>query len=483
LALCALFGLALLSTPASAQQADGEATRDQAREHFDRGLRLFNEGDNGGALTEFQQAYQLVPHPLVLYNIGLVYEATKRPVDAVDTLDKLLQNPGNLPADRLNNARRVRDEQAARIGELEISANVSGAKVEVDGVGVAQLPLQAPLKLASGEHIIGIYATGYLPERRPVSIFGKNKAALKVDLTPLEGKPAQISVRTNVPDAEVFIDDKLVGITPLAASVPVAPGDRRVEVRRTGYTTASRQLSLGEGSSGDVVLELVEDAALLTTAGGTLVLEISETDPVVFLDGKSRGVYAAPLRVPPGRHALRIERGEFLPVERDITILASQTTTVTIALEPTPEKRAAYKQAAKTRRTWGWVATGAGSAIAVGSGVFLAINMQREDDKRKEVHEKGNSPDCVDNRNDKCSEEYNILVDELDDIIALEPIGWAGLGVGAAAAITGVVLLVTADDPDRYEPKPESDVFAGVKVLPNAWVGQGSLAVGAVGSF
>lgn len=481
---CSLVAFVLAAAPAAAQPAADDTTREQAREHFDRGLRLFNEGDNAGALAEFQQAYQLIQHPLVLYNIGLVYEATKRPVAAVEALDKLLQNPGNLTADRLSNARRVRDEQAARIGELEITANVPGAKVEVDGVGVAQLPLQEPLKLASGEHIIGIYATGYLPERRPVSIFGKSKATLNVELLALDGQPAQITVRTNVLDAEVWVDDKLVGLAPLPASIPVAPGDHRVEVRRTGYKTASRQLSLGEGSTGEVDLELVEDTASLTTSGGTLVLEISESDPVVFLDGKSRGVYAAPLRLPPGRHALRIERGEFLPVERDVSILANQTTTVTVALEPTAEKRAAYNQSTRSQRLWGWVTTGAGSALVLGSGAFLVINKGRENDKRAAIDEISGREECdglSPEYDPACTEEQNAEIENLDSILAQNTYGWVGAGVGAAAVITGVVLLVTADDPDRYEPKPESDVFA--RVIPNAWVGHGTLSVGAVGSF
>jgi hypothetical protein len=479
-----LVALALFSTRASAQAGGDEATREQARQHFDRGLRLFNEGDNAGALAEFQQAYQLIQHPLVLYNIGLVYEATQRPVAAVETLDKLLQNPGNLPADRLSNAKRVRDEQAARIGELEITSNVSGAKVEVDGVGVAQLPLKEPLKLASGEHIIGIYATGYLPERRPVSIFGKSKATLNVELSPLEGQPAQITVHANVPDAEVWVDDKLVGLAPLPASIPVAPGDHKVEVRRTGYKTASRQLSLGGGSTGEVDLELVEDPAALTSSGGTLVLEISETDPVVFLDGKSRGVYAAPLRLPPGRHALRIERGEFLPVERDISIIANQTTTVAIELEPTAEKRAAYNSSARSQQLWGWVATGVGSALMIGSGTFLVINQGREDDKREEIDEISSRDECNGQSPDydpACTEEHNAEIENLDSILAQNTYGWIGAGVGTAAVITGVVLLVTADDPDRYEPKPESDVFA--RVIPNAWVGNQSVGIGASGSF
>jgi len=486
LGLCSLLALGLVSAPAAAQPAADEATREDAREHFDRGLRLFNEGDNSGALAEFQQAYQLIPHPLVLYNIGLVYEATKRPVAAVETLDKLLQNPGNLPADRLSHAKKVRDEQAARIGELEITANVPGAKVEVDGVGVAELPLKAPLKLASGEHIIGIYVTGYLPERRPVSIFGNAKATLSVELSPVEGQLAQITVRTNVLDAEVLVDGKLAGLAPLAASIPVAPGDHNVEVRRAGYKTASRQLPVGGGSSAEVDLQLLEDTALTSTTGGTLVLEISETDPVVFLDGASRGVYAAPLRLPPGRHTLRIERGEFLPVDRDITILANQTTTVKIALEPTPEKRAAYNQSARSQHLWAWVATGAGAAVTVGSGAFLFINKGREDDKRELIDEISAREECDGRSPDfdpACAEELDSEIDNLDSILAQNTYGWVGVGVGAAAVITGVVLFATADDPDRYEPKPESDVFARVRVLPQAWLGDGSMGVGAVGSF
>ncbi|HEY6728411.1 MAG TPA: PEGA domain-containing protein, partial [Polyangiaceae bacterium] len=229
---------------------------------------------------------------------------------------------------------------------------------------------------------------------------------------------------------------------------------------------------------------LIEDPAALTSSGGTLVLEISETDPVVFVDGKSRGVYAAPLRLPPGRHALRIERGEFLPVERDISILANQTTTVSIALEPTAEKRAAYNSSARSQRLWGWVATGAGSALILGGGAFLVINQGREDDQRTEIDEISRREECDGQSNQydpACTEEHNAAIEDLDSILAQNSYGWIGAGVGAAAVITGVVLLVTSDDPDRYEPKPESDVFA--RVIPNAWLGNQSVGIGAVGSF
>ena len=50
---------------------------------------------------------------------------------------------------------------------------------------------------------------------------------------------------------------------------------------------------------------------------------------------------------------------------------------------------------------------------------------------------------------------------------SLEKYGWITAGVGAAALATGIVLLVINDDPNRYEPTPESDVFGRLWLLPS----------------
>src|SRR5262249_52833848 len=59
-----------------------DPTRAEAAERFDRAIRLVNDGDLTSALAEFQRAYALVPAVIVLYNVGLVYAALNRPVEA-----------------------------------------------------------------------------------------------------------------------------------------------------------------------------------------------------------------------------------------------------------------------------------------------------------------------------------------------------------------------------------------------------------------
>ncbi|MGD0053700.1 MAG: hypothetical protein ABSD03_17985, partial [Vulcanimicrobiaceae bacterium] len=118
----------------TAPRAPTAAVRAEAGERFDRGLRLFNGGDNAGALVEFRRAYELVPNVTVLYNIGLVYSQMSRAVEATDALNQVLAAPGQLSSERLAIARRTRDDQAARIAEIAVAANVEGARVEVDGI-------------------------------------------------------------------------------------------------------------------------------------------------------------------------------------------------------------------------------------------------------------------------------------------------------------------------------------------------------------
>src|SRR5260370_8717793 len=62
--------------------APSGAVKAEARERFDRGVRLFEKGENAGALAEFKRAYELIPNPLVLFNMGLVYPAINRPIAA-----------------------------------------------------------------------------------------------------------------------------------------------------------------------------------------------------------------------------------------------------------------------------------------------------------------------------------------------------------------------------------------------------------------
>src|SRR4029077_159084 len=106
------------------------------------------------------------------------------------------------------------------------------------------------------------------------------------------------------------------------------PGPHHIDLRRAGYTTAGADLTLGDGATGEVELEPTEDPSAPASSEPVLALNISESQPVVTVDGSPRGVYRVPLRLPAGPHHLLVERGDFLPMERDINLESGRTNAV-----------------------------------------------------------------------------------------------------------------------------------------------------------
>jgi hypothetical protein len=487
--LCAIVPSAALAQP----PPPGEGARTEARDRFDRGLKLFNDGDNPGALAEFKRAFELIPNPLVLYNIGLVYSAMGRPVEAVDALDKVLAQ-GGLSGDRMARAKQTRDDQAARIARISVVTNVPAA-VEVDNVEVGHTPQTAPLSVAGGLHVVGAVASGYVPTRKEVTVAGGATAEVKLDLVEMQGRVAHAAVKTHLPGADIVIDGQVVGKTPLPSSLTVAPGGHQIELRRAGYITAHQDLLLGDGASGEVTLEPEEDRTALIQQGGALALEASETEPLVTVDGKPRGPYPADgLRLIAGPHHLIIERGGFLPVERDVTIDAGRTATLHVLFEPTPETRATYMNKTSSQRNWGIITGAAGLVITGGAVAFLLWNGQQRTQADGDLataefdianHAPPKGPcDTVSQPGNlyQCNQAALNAQSRINDADTRDIFGWVGVGLGAGVTVLGAVILITNGSSHRFD----RDRPAAAKgfVLPTGWSdGHGGGGAGLVGAF
>lgn len=467
---CLLAALGAAS-PARAQASD--TVRTEAREHFDRGLRLFNQQDNEGALAEFQRAYELVPHPMVLYNMGLVLSAAGRSVQAVDAFDKLLANPAGLDAGRLARAKDERARQAALIGEVTVTTPVDGAIVELDGFEVGKTPLAAPLRIGTGTHVVAMSAPGFAPMQKQIAVVGLAKATLAFELQPSDTQPAHLAVKTMLNDCDVLVDDHAAGKTPLAASLAIPAGNHVIEVRRPGYVSAKQSVALGPGSAGELALEPTVDTAALDREGGWLALAVSEKESTTFVDGQPRGVYSAPLHLPRGVHWLRVEHTGFFPFERKVEVPQAASKTVSVDMIPTPEARSAYRSRTVSQRTWGWIATGVGAALTVGGVSYLIVNKGQHDDKEKAFqkqiarYQSGGDCDPSGVQANDCTVARQIALADLDDVTSRAKFGWIAGGVGVAALGLGVVVLLINDDPNRYEPKADSDVFGSLRLLPS----------------
>lgn len=486
--------LGLLRTPLAhaAEPAPTDAAaanKAEAARRFDRGLSLFNEGDNAGALAEFKQTYALMPNPIVLYNIGLVYAAMGRPVDAVDALGPVA-NADALSPEQKTRAQSTLADQQARIGRVSVVTVPEGARIDVDGVEVAKTPLSAPLRVAEGSHVIGAVAEGYAHAHKEIVVAGNADASVSFELVLGQNKvPANLSVHSRTIGAAVKVDDKASGTTPLATSLSIPSGHHVVELARPGYQTLKQEIELGEGATGDVTLDLSIDPGSLGANGADLVLSAREPNVEVTVDDERMGLYSAPLRLPKGAHHVKLRVAGYLPYESDVSLEAGKPFVLSPFLVPTPETRQAHDSNVRMHRIVGWTGVGVG-AVITGVGVGIAVagssskSSAQKDLNAAESDVKSKVGDCNVSAGgdiDACNARVTDASSRVDSAKSQQTLGFVGVGVGVAVAAVGVVFLLTGEDPHRFDAPKQSSKADGPRL--GLVPGPGQFGLGLGGTF
>jgi hypothetical protein len=399
-----------------------------------------------------------------MYNMGLVYAAMSRPVDAVDALVQVLNNPNKLNRAQLERAHQTLDDQKARIARLSVATVPPEARIEVDGIEVARTPLTAPVRISEGKHVVGAVAEGFAPAMKEVFVAGNSEVSVTFELVSTRGRsPANLMVQTRLPGAQVLVDGKSMGQTPLAASITTEPGRHAIELRRPGYVTAKQTIDVASGATANVALEPVIDATALPRQGATLALELSEAPAELWVDGEREGLYQGPMRLPRGPHHILLSVPGFVPFEEDVSLDSAKASIVHVEFEPTPETRRSYQASARFHRTWGWVGIISGVVVAGGGVALAVVGTSQKHDGQKELDSINakydrSEPPCdylngfrAEGSSALCNNTISDAQDKIDSGKRLSTIGFVAAGIGGAATITGVVLLLTGNDPNRYE--------------------------------
>jgi type IV secretory pathway TrbD component len=253
-----------------------------------------------------------------------------------------------------------------------------------------------------------------------------------------------------------------VGETPLEASVTVLPGERTVELRRAGYIAASRAIALQQGATGEVALDPAIDPVALASEGGSLELIASESQATASVDGNAPELLRGPLLLPRGPHRVRLERGGFLPLERDVYVPLRENAKVEVIFRPTPETRVDYVSHARRRRNWSWATLGLGVAVAAG-GTTLAITQNHAlPGARRELAlvnadwAKGGTCDFSgdlggEQQAAECKSRLNHATNRERNLETARMTGWIVAGVGAGVIVTGLVLWLTGPALHKYD--------------------------------
>jgi hypothetical protein len=208
---------------------------------------------------------------------------------------------------------------------------------------------------------LGMYLQNYLSRfGRQTPWYGKiNDPALaagdfvfrsgrKSESPPMDEGPrlARLNVTSSPAGASVFVDGRLLGITPVVLT-DVTAGVRRVQLRADGFESRSWSLDLSAGDSRSLDADLTP-----VRRSAPLVVNTEPSSADVTLVGYA-GSYRPGIELPDGRYTVRVSADGFGTREVPIEI-AGQNQQVLVALERKPSRVAestARMSDRSTRRT------------------------------------------------------------------------------------------------------------------------------------
>jgi outer membrane receptor for ferrienterochelin and colicins len=149
----------------------------------------------------------------------------------------------------------------------------------------------------------------------------------------LQSSLALVRVESDPPGATIVVDRAELGdygTTP--RTVPLAPGEHRVELSLEGHHPASTSVAAVRGELGEATLRLEPRTGSLETRvqPASAELELSR-------DGKPLSLRrSGAVKLAVGRYLLRAKAPGHLPAETDVTIREAETSAVELALLPVP---------------------------------------------------------------------------------------------------------------------------------------------------
>lgn len=240
-------------TPPSAEAPpddDPQARAAARKKAGDEAMEAFRFTD---ALTAYNDAYAVTNNVALLYNMGRALEALNRFPEALEKLTAFEASaPPELKA-RVPRLPQLIADLRKRVSTLVIHTNVDGARIYVRNVVVGKTPLTAPLSLVAGPADIEVDAEGYFPVKKTLDLAGGTEQTLNVDLFS-RATTGVLIVKASEKGAEVFVDDKRIGVAPIELNVE--QGTHRIRVRHPEFRLLETTAVVPAGSNKTVTAAL-----------------------------------------------------------------------------------------------------------------------------------------------------------------------------------------------------------------------------------
>lgn len=159
--------------------------KDQVRANqlFQKGNRRFEKRQLDDAIRLYRKAYEIWPHPIILFNMAINLGFLSNPLGAAKMFRKVLSyRKGPIHEDRYREAAENFRTLMRQLSTLRVVCKEPGAKVFVDGNLFGRAPLDRTVTLTPGRHLVSAKREGMVPYSAELTLKAGHHGRLEVQL-------------------------------------------------------------------------------------------------------------------------------------------------------------------------------------------------------------------------------------------------------------------------------------------------------------
>jgi PEGA domain len=196
----------------------------------------------------------------------------------------------------------------------------------------AQASSQALEGIANAQYSLKMLAEAYESYDRLLKDYGTaigthSKAQAQARLKELAPLTGYVSIRVNEAGADVSLDGKPIGKSPVAALIRVTDGPHKVDISKDGFAPVTKTPNVAASGKEIVDVQLAREA----TTGHLSVKEKSGQVVRVLVDGADVGAAPIDLEVAPGPHEVVLRSSTLSSPAQQVTIAKGGTLQVELA--------------------------------------------------------------------------------------------------------------------------------------------------------
>jgi hypothetical protein len=203
---------------------------------------------------------------------------------------------------------------APKFGQLIVRSNVRGARISIDGHSEPGWVTPHTFNnFPAGTHLVVISKEGFEEAEESVTVAQRRTASISPQLTVSSG---EITIVTNPPGAQIFIDGRPYGASPVTATLTV--GQHTYTVKSPGADPYESTFEMKDGALLRRTVTLRGAPELVTG-----IVEVRTIPPgaTVFSDTGPVGTPTpTSFRLRAGHHTLIISSPGYRPIRRDIEV-------------------------------------------------------------------------------------------------------------------------------------------------------------------